>query len=94
MAFSTPNKRGPRHLLRRQSGVAAESLMVRTGMWSYREPCSGILQISWPAEAGHALSSQSRPLQGRELTQGHNWGFILVSNMISRDTGNPGKCIT
>lgn len=38
--------------------------------------------------------SLTRPLQGRELTQGHNWGFILGSNTISRDTSNPGRCIT
>jgi hypothetical protein len=75
--------------------VAAESLKyMRTEMWNPRELCSRVVPDllacgGWPCPF---FSDQTTA--GRELTQGHKWGFILVSNMISRDTGNPGGCIT
>lgn len=33
--------------------------------------------VSLPLRPAHRLCG---PLPGREFTQGHNWGFILVSN--------------
>lgn len=99
-AFSTPkgpsNKKGRRQVLRRQSGAAADSLVfytksecVQLQRTLYRSHSGSPGPGGWPCPF---FSDQTTARQ-RAHTGSHG-GFILVSNMISRDTGNSDRCIT